>query len=165
MLTEMGDLTIDARRRRRDRAATTTTAHQALLGAPAAHIAGGSDEVMKNIIGERVLGLPGEPRARQGRRLARSPPLDGAGLRFALAFDLGGEHLDRRADRDGLPFDGRVGPGLAVVAAVAGAERPHERRGESVERTAAAAGTSTSGTTVMWPSATAFATATSAVAV
>ncbi|HEY5076430.1 MAG TPA: acyl-CoA dehydrogenase, partial [Acidimicrobiia bacterium] len=37
-----------------------------LLGAPAAHIAGGSDEVMKNIIGERVLGLPGEPRPDKG---------------------------------------------------------------------------------------------------
>ena len=40
--------------------------HQSLLGAPAAHIAGGSDEVMKNIIGERVLGLPGEPRVDKG---------------------------------------------------------------------------------------------------
>jgi alkylation response protein AidB-like acyl-CoA dehydrogenase len=37
-----------------------------LLVAPAAHIAGGSDEVMKNIIGERVLGLPGEPRIDKG---------------------------------------------------------------------------------------------------
>ena len=36
--------------------------HQGLLGAPAAHIAGGSDEVMKNILGERVLGLPGDIR-------------------------------------------------------------------------------------------------------
>jgi alkylation response protein AidB-like acyl-CoA dehydrogenase len=40
--------------------------HQGVLGAPAAHIAGGSDEVMKNIIGERVLGLPGEPRVDKG---------------------------------------------------------------------------------------------------
>jgi alkylation response protein AidB-like acyl-CoA dehydrogenase len=40
--------------------------HQPLLGAPAAHIAGGSDEVLKNIIGERVLGLPGEPRVDKG---------------------------------------------------------------------------------------------------
>ena len=40
--------------------------NQSLLGAPAAHIAGGSDEVMKNIIGERVLGLPGEPRVDKG---------------------------------------------------------------------------------------------------
>jgi alkylation response protein AidB-like acyl-CoA dehydrogenase len=40
--------------------------NQGVLGAPAAHIAGGSDEVMKNIIGERVLGLPGEPRVDKG---------------------------------------------------------------------------------------------------
>jgi alkylation response protein AidB-like acyl-CoA dehydrogenase len=39
---------------------------QALLMAPASHIAGGSDEVMKNILGERVLGLPGEPRPDKG---------------------------------------------------------------------------------------------------
>jgi acyl-CoA dehydrogenase len=40
--------------------------HEPLLSAPAIHIAGGSDEVMKNIIGERVLGLPGEPRPDKG---------------------------------------------------------------------------------------------------
>lgn len=32
------------------------------LGAPGARIAGGTDEVLKNVIAERVLGLPGEPR-------------------------------------------------------------------------------------------------------
>jgi alkylation response protein AidB-like acyl-CoA dehydrogenase len=37
-----------------------------LLAAPAGHIAGGSDQVMMNIIGERVLGLPGEPRPDKG---------------------------------------------------------------------------------------------------
>jgi acyl-CoA dehydrogenase len=38
-----------------------------VLGVPGVRIAGGSDEVMKNIIGERVLGLPKDPPVDTGR--------------------------------------------------------------------------------------------------
>jgi alkylation response protein AidB-like acyl-CoA dehydrogenase len=67
VLTEMGALAIDILGASAvARADDNYRWHQPLLGAPAAHIAGGSDEVMKNIIGERVLGLPGEPRVDKG---------------------------------------------------------------------------------------------------
>ena len=36
--------------------------HQTLMTSPSARIAGGSDEIMRNIIAERVLGLPADVR-------------------------------------------------------------------------------------------------------
>jgi alkylation response protein AidB-like acyl-CoA dehydrogenase len=62
--TQMGELSLSLGGA--DAIAGETRLAQGLLMAPASHIAGGSDEVMKNIIGERVLGLPGEPRPDKG---------------------------------------------------------------------------------------------------
>jgi alkylation response protein AidB-like acyl-CoA dehydrogenase len=64
ILTQLGELTMALAGP--DAIAGEPQFAQSLLGSPAGHIAGGSDEVMKNILGERVLGLPGEPRPDKG---------------------------------------------------------------------------------------------------
>jgi len=45
----------------------------ALLSSPSARIAGGSDEILKNIIAERVLGLPADMRADKGLPFNKVP--------------------------------------------------------------------------------------------
>ncbi len=64
IMTQMGELTVSLGGAAA--VAGDVRLAQSLLAAPAGHIAGGSDEVMKNILGERVLGLPGEPRPDKG---------------------------------------------------------------------------------------------------
>jgi acyl-CoA dehydrogenase len=44
----------------------TSLAQRSYMGAPGLRIAGGTDEIMTNIIAERVLGLPQDPRLDKG---------------------------------------------------------------------------------------------------
>lgn len=46
----------------RDRAPASAIFQESLMWAPGLRIAGGTDEILKNIIAERVLGLPGDVR-------------------------------------------------------------------------------------------------------
>ena len=46
--------------------ATNGRIQEATLFSPAPSIYGGTDEVQRNIVGERILGLPGEPRVDKG---------------------------------------------------------------------------------------------------
>jgi acyl-CoA dehydrogenase len=45
----------------------------ALLSSPSARIAGGSDEILRNIIAERVLGLPSDIRVDKGMPFNQVP--------------------------------------------------------------------------------------------
>ena len=46
---------------------------QALLSSPSARIAGGSDEILRNIIAERVLGLPADIRVDKNKPFNQVP--------------------------------------------------------------------------------------------
>ena len=48
--------------RRRTRSTAAEPWHTLFLTAPSLSIRGGTDEIQRNIVGERVLGLPEEPR-------------------------------------------------------------------------------------------------------
>jgi alkylation response protein AidB-like acyl-CoA dehydrogenase len=56
-----------------DLAEAYATFQQALLSSPSARIAGGSDEILRNIIAERVIGLPADIRVDKNRPFNQVP--------------------------------------------------------------------------------------------